>query len=363
MDSPAIKRKNTMGRYVYLWSNIILTYVVGVMGFFIEYICGMSYRKSSLIQGIIALFVCCLLLLVTTVRYGRHNWKELIVNSAIMEFALFMGLRFQDTSVIKRILFFYFIVIMVISVFLFAYYMYTDGHKKTLYYLISLYFGRIVRWVIAVTIPVVLIIAGIYSDLFAFKGKIMGLNSEEVYEVRPVYGSEYSLANNIDDIYPIGSSDKWKELSLSERQKTIKAVINCELRYLGIPHIIDIAFEYIPEEKVSGYYSKEANKITIDNKALMEEGNESCLIIALHECRHVYQECMIEVYKQISEEERALLPFDDVPQWIEDNNKYIPGHEDEYGYVHQAIELDAQYYALENSKIYCKEINKLVADK
>lgn len=72
-----------------------------------------------------------------------------------------------------------------------------------------------------------------------------------------------------------------------------------------------------------------------------------------HECRHCYQHLLVDLYREIEPSQRNLLAFteDGVGEWVKNMANYQQNDgttTGEIAYQMQAIELDAENYALEN---------------
>lgn len=190
-----------------------------------------------------------------------------------------------------------------------------------------------------------------------------GAYSEEQYRVVQVYGDEYRLDSNIDRIKPIANEAEWESLSLTERQDTIIAILECEARYLGIPYQLTIRFSNEMQYEIKGFYSHSNHLICINNKALQKDGGHAALITALEEIRHCYQHALCDAYVKLTPEERNLYCFYGVDEWCMNFTNYIDGRSHYAEYQEQPIEAEAHSYAVTEAAVYIRRINSSVSSE
>ena len=185
---------------------------------------------------------------------------------------------------------------------------------------------------------------------------------ESRFAAKPVYGDEYRLANNLDRIKPLALPGEWIELSIEGRKDAVVALIECELRYLGVSDKIEITFLDEKRDTILGHYNAKEKSINISPKCLMEEGCYGNLNAALHEVRHAYQHCICEIYMRASDKEKALFAFDGVGQWCLDLANYEEAQEDYDTYYCLSVEKDARKYAETEAETYVHEIRTLLSE-
>ena len=209
------------------------------------------------------------------------------------------------------------------------------------------------------------------SEAYINQLQAMNDGTSEEIAVHQTYGDEYRMAENIDTISLIRNDDTFQSLNCEQKQEVIEAIIYCEARYLGLCKI-NVKFEDL-DENTLGVYNHEEKNIYINKKLLQENGvpgvtAEKILQICLHECRHSYQNLLVEMYKEATPEQRALILFRDqeVDEWVRNFNDYRDSADDLEDYLLyyiQPIERDARRYADEQVEIYYAEIDSLLAEQ
>ena len=209
------------------------------------------------------------------------------------------------------------------------------------------------------------------SEAYINQLQAMNDGTSEEIAVHQTYGDEYRMAENIDTISLIRNDDTFQSLNCEQKQEVIEAIIYCEARYLGLCKI-NVKFEDL-DENTMGVYNHEEKNIYINKKLLQENGvpgvtAEKILQICLHECRHSYQNLLVEMYKEATPEQRALILFRDqeVDEWVRNFNDYRDSADDLEDYLLyyiQPIERDARRYADEQVEIYYAEIDSLLAEQ
>lgn len=103
-----------------------------------------------------------------------------------------------------------------------------------------------------------------------------------------------------------------------------------------------------------GSYNHATKTISI-NAGFIRDGGTAYELLhtCLHECRHCYQHLLVDLYREIEPSQRNLLAFteDGVGEWVKNMANYQQNDgttTGEIAYQMQAIELDAENYALEN---------------
>lgn len=209
------------------------------------------------------------------------------------------------------------------------------------------------------------------SEAYINQLQAMNDGTSEEIAVHQTYGDEYRMAENIDTISLIRNDDTFQSLNCEQKQEVIEAIIYCEARYLGLCKI-NVKFDDL-DENTLGVYNHEEKNIYINKKLLQENGvpgvtAEKILQICLHECRHSYQNLLVEMYKEATPEQRALILFRDqeVDEWVRNFNDYRDSADDLEDYLLyyiQPIERDARRYADEQVEIYYAEIDSLLAEQ
>ncbi|MCR5755489.1 MAG: hypothetical protein K6G30_11860, partial [Acetatifactor sp.] len=170
--------------------------------------------------------------------------------------------------------------------------------------------------------------------------------------------SKETLANNIETVALLGRN-KWGSLSVDEKLRVLRTVVNIERRYLGLydDEIITCAVIGVPDERL-GYYSVETNKICINYNHLCHGTGEEGLNIILHEIFHAYQNKCFDALQSLDGNYQTLRKFDDIKKWGENIENYISDDESGDDYYYQVLEIDAREYAEEASEDYYRKINQ-----
>ena len=186
--------------------------------------------------------------------------------------------------------------------------------------------------------------------------------------VSRAYGDEYRLSENIETIKLIRDNAAFQALDFDKKCEVLKACIYCEARYLGLCEI-NIEFNDDMEERVLGSYNHATKTISI-NAGFIKDGGTAyeLLHICLHECRHCYQHLLVDLYREIEPSQRNLLAFtgDGVGEWVKNMANYRQGDgtiEGAIAYQIQALELDAENYALENVQSFYLTIDDVLEEQ
>lgn len=380
------KKKGNIGRVDYILANVYLTYIVGYIILLAEKKLGMFPDNGALVRATVCMCISCLICILAS---GWHQEKRtsLLLNVVVSAEVFLVSLHMNDGRLLSWLPAILAIGVTTLTIICFSIFLKSDQsvRKQSIKHRFRQVFV-IERFFAATLCPMVVLV--VYLNLInTYKNAevVTNVSNESVvaetmvedsslvsetedvdYEPKPVYGDEYRLCKNIDRIKPIASAKEWDALTLEERQDTVRAVVECELRYVGIPFPVEIVFEDIgagDQTITAGAYSHSLKRITINNYALMAYGNEENLNTALHEVRHIYQHCMCKIYKQLSEEERALISFWKVDKWCEDFESYEETRNQSFSaYQWMSVEMDARDYARKETEVYLSEIKKCLGE-
>lgn len=212
-----------------------------------------------------------------------------------------------------------------------------------------------------------------YSIYYTQRGITYYKNDD--FKINAVYGNEYSLEENIDIIKHIRHNEDWTSLSFEEREQVIRAIVECECRYLGIPFYVDIEFSDDMSDTTLGLYLHKDRKVSFNKDLVMSVNinNEKMLSAILHELRHAYQYSVMELVKNLSPEQRNLLIFRDIGggecvfDLMENTTYYFSGDsvstEEYLYYILQPIEKDAFSYGREGVQNYFNEIDLILNEE
>lgn len=182
-----------------------------------------------------------------------------------------------------------------------------------------------------------------------FHGTIMNASAKAVSTYTAADGLNANI-NTISNMEPF----KWQKLDIRERLNVCQKLANCEGRYLGVGHELNIGVADLNQKTVTSY--TEGNyQIIIDVDYLSAPDGYRVLKGILHACYHAYQIEQIKVYQKLDKTSKDLLLFYDIGVYEEELGKYKDG--DEFtGDKSTQIERDAEEYAQENLAIYFREI-------
>ena len=179
-------------------------------------------------------------------------------------------------------------------------------------------------------------------------GTIMNASTKAV----SVYSDEDSLKVNIDVISNMELL-KWNKSSMKERLNACQKVANCEGRYLGLSHEVNIGMADFRGSTVANY-EESRHQITIDVSYLSSPNSYIVLKEILHECYHAYQIEQVRLYRNLDKTSKDLLMFSEVSAYEEE----LINHRDGGEFTGDKIEEDAEEYAKESFKQYYEEIRE-----
>lgn len=162
-------------------------------------------------------------------------------------------------------------------------------------------------------------------------------------KVKPVSGtkSEYTISKNIEDIIKFEES-YWSKLKISEKLDLLQILANIEANELGITCELNVTTKYLEDK--NGYYSDKEHRIVIDTEHLKESGGGSVMTTICHEAYHSYQFRLVEMYKNLDENEKKMKVFEDAAVYEYEFSNYISSEDDFYGYYNQLCEIRAREY-------------------
>lgn len=375
------------GRVDYILANIYLTYIVGYLIIMVERKLGMLIDHDALIRATLCMCLSCLICILASAWHTEKK-SGIFLNVIVSTEVFLLSLHMNDGKLLSILPIALLIGVTTISTICFLLFIKSDRgvRKQSAKYRCRQLFV-IERFFAAALCPAILLVVGIQtvklpdksSELFEsgyVQAEGVNVNDTAVamsddavdqmnYEPHPVYDDAYMMSNNLERIKPIANAEEWDALTLEQKQDTMRAVTECELRYLGIPFPVEIQFVDLEEDKntLAGYYTRDKHQISFNNYALKEYGNEQNLQTALHEVRHVYQGCMCDIYIRLSDEEKALDAFYGVDKWCDDFDNYKEKQKNEWSYQYMSVERDARLYAQKEADVYVSEIEKRLANQ
>ncbi len=170
------------------------------------------------------------------------------------------------------------------------------------------------------------------------------------------YGDEHCLDANIEEIskvYP----DIWKTLTFKEKLNVAQVIVNCECRYNGISHEVNVGARELGDN-LHACYAESIHQIIIDIGYLEDSDGYKVLETLIHECAHAYQHEQVKVYCALDEKSRNLLMFDDISIYLNEFRKYEDGDDSYTDYYGQLVEKNARETAKESMQLYIYKIDK-----
>ncbi|MCR5503710.1 MAG: hypothetical protein K6F53_11955 [Lachnospiraceae bacterium] len=221
---------------------------------------------------------------------------------------------------------------------------------------------RSVRFFLVTFAPVVLLLVCLnsYAALKDAEEDAAG-NGRADYEPKYVYGEECRLEQNLNRIRPFAAGDEWNGIPLDKKQDALRAVIENDLRYQGVPQKVGIRFTDMADRSVCGYYDPVEKEIVMNNYYLIRDGSLKNLENALHESRHAYQISMCNLYICLPDEQKALQCFGETKEWCLSFDSYAESRKVYEKYRSSLVEEDARLYAERQGRIYLMEICRLVS--
>lgn len=168
---------------------------------------------------------------------------------------------------------------------------------------------------------------------------------KRVSAVGPERAEEYTISNNIENVVKFEES-KWNDLSSKEKIDALQVIANIEMRYLGLPHELNVIARKLEESTIASYNDDE-HIIMVNIDYLDGSSAEEMLDSLCHEAYHAYQHRLVDVYDDIDYEYKNLLTFSNVSIYKQEFSDYIDGDDNVLGYYFQSCESTARAYARE----------------
>lgn len=192
----------------------------------------------------------------------------------------------------------------------------------------------------------------------------MGSNADFDYAATNYY-EDHGIEKNFDTIKRIYDNDEWQSLATEQKKETVKAIFDCESKYLGVQNAVSLEFsDNLPSSlyyEVRAQYDSNNRKITIKD-GLLDYDNDEVFMVIAEEVYHAYEHDMMELYSQtLTESQKSLWCFKDVGAWIKNNDSYVIGGNSSYeAYESQPIEEAAKEYATYSWVSYMQNIGDVV---
>ena len=142
---------------------------------------------------------------------------------------------------------------------------------------------------------------------------------------------------------------KWAVLSKNDRMQALKELCEYERNYLGITRDLQISFVNLAGRNIVGVASPEEGTILIDENYLTEDSNvfnaRGAMNTIIHEMFHIYEYELMVLSEKLNDEEKKLLKFNSVNDYLLESENYISNRLDYSGYFNQLLEKDSRAYA------------------
>lgn len=158
-------------------------------------------------------------------------------------------------------------------------------------------------------------------------------------------GDDYSIVSFLQQF----EEKKWAVLSKDDRMQALKELCEYERNYLGITRDLQISFANLAGRHILGAASPENGTILIDENYLTEDSNvynaHGAMNTIIHEIFHIYEYELMELSEKLNDDEKKLLKFNSVNDYLIESENYISASLDYSGYYNQSLEKDSRSYA------------------
>lgn len=158
-------------------------------------------------------------------------------------------------------------------------------------------------------------------------------------------GDDYSTVSFLQQF----EEKKWAVLSKDDRMQALKELCEYEMNYLGITRDLQISFANLAGRHILGAASPENGIILIDENYLTEGSKvynaRAAMNTIIHEIFHIYEHELMELSEKLNDDEKKLLKFNSVNDYLLESENYISGTLDYSGYYNQLLEKDSRAYA------------------
>lgn len=191
-------------------------------------------------------------------------------------------------------------------------------------------------------------------------GDLFGTSIMQPNVVATTYEDSYkeTIRSNFDKVCLL-QEHLWEKLSVQEKLDVMQCCANIERYYLGIPHELKVGTDFTGEY-VLGYYDEGKNEIIISADSLLNDTPSEVLNTLCHESYHSYQQCIVEVMENASEDMKSLRMFESAHSYATEFEDYKSWGDE---YYDQECETDARNYAEEAVEDYYRSIEKILAEK
>ncbi len=329
----------TWGIASWVWYYLILFHTLGRLN--------LSYNQS-IVMLLFLLLTSCIISIYTTKKDDRTGWN--IAWTLALPYGFYSMLTYVDycpklfcrAGLLAAIA----TLIRVIFIFIRKY----PARKIRKYILKNRIYkaANIMRRNFGIASIVVMLVI---SEQYIQKGSL--LNTD--LPVDTIYGEQYNLANNIEEISKL-HPDQWEKLNLQEKVDVLETVMYCEANSLGIPHPLELKVDNMGEYTL-GSYDDDKKVIRLDRQHISQDSSKEILNSLCHEVYHCAQHRMVDLYQELEPQQRKLFVFRKADAYLENMTHYISPGEDLEGYYKQQMERDARKYGDDSAEEYLWMIN------
>jgi len=229
--------------------------------------------------------------------------------------------------------------------------------KKSVLFIVFMYVFRI-------TCCVILFGVCIFGRILVSKTWSAIIDNENNYvksvEIEGIPDYENSLAANIQTVSHLDPKGGWDELSVEEKMEILKTAKRIECRYLGMTDSMpSLELAYLSENVLGEYYNEEDTVVLSYDYVNNNAGGYDVLNVLCHEIYHRYQHRLVDLYRTLKNDDEMSM-YADLDLFYRSSiyekefSDYCSGtggsEVSYYLYSRQAVEEDANAYALESVK-------------
>lgn len=136
----------------------------------------------------------------------------------------------------------------------------------------------------------------------------------------------------------------WKNLTVKERLDYTQAAADILAEKMGMNEKLYVTAANLREEE-HGNYSDNIHTIRINIDYLRKSAGMELLKTCAHEVYHAYEYRLVDLYRDLDENQRQLSLMQGIGRYEEEFKSYVGGEEDFFEYYYQKCETDARDFA------------------
>ena len=170
-----------------------------------------------------------------------------------------------------------------------------------------------------------------------------------------IEAEDCTIANNIETVRN-NRQEIWKDLSVSDKMRTLQVIANIEARYLGLPHELNVQIESLDDGTIA-HYVDSTHSISLNINYFNRDATEIVESLC-HEAYHAYQHRLIEAYDSLDDDHKHLLAFAGVENFKYEFANYNHESDDFWSYYYQWCEVSARSYSADAITDYMDRIEE-----